>query len=491
MCGILAVHSREPIPLEKHLTALECLESRGPDFNRYKYYGNVFVAQTVLHITGNTNYYDSDHSNFLAYNGEIYNFKELGNYDNDIEFVDFAVNYNIESLKEGWGPWAFAWSNGSILQYASDPQGERNLYHYRDSSITIVSSEVTAILEYIETKHYVLPYQNKAWSQLTKTVWAGIERVIPGRLYVNGYNTREIDSVFNWIQPVDTSYEHFRETWQRTCNLMVPEQSATLSFSGGLDSSLILDTIPNLNLVAVNTTGKDPIVDRIRDFLTESECRRLTLIDVNEKQWAEEYHNLINSTQMPPASWSGVGRWIVNKNTQDRILFTGCAADELFGGYKIYQEINYTKLKSNSPYSSYIDQTLWWQCLEAYSGDPRPATLLADYFMQVVGGDASTNDRIAGAWGIETRSPFMSKPMITLGLSYPWELRQGKPYVKRRFLERWDESLILEKKGFSGHCNDSEQYMRGVNYTPTGNRMEDWKQIQTSSFYNTTVGKRT
>lgn len=486
MCGILLVQSREPIPLDKHLSALKLIEPRGPDFSRYEFYGTVFVAQTVLHITGDTSYYDQKHDNFLAYNGEIYNYQEFGSYSNDIEFVDYAVNNDLDLLKQGWGPWAFAWTDGTNIRYASDPQGERNLYHYRDKDIVIVCSEVKPILEYITPRHNSIPYANKAWNQLTKTVWAGIERVTPGHLFVNGEHNDEIDSIFNWIQPVDTSYKHFCETWQNTCALMTPTQSATLSFSGGLDSSLILDSIPNLNLIAVNTTGKDPIVERIDEFLIEQERKRLTVIDVDEKYWADEYHNLINSTQMPPSSWSGVGRWIVNKNTTDKILFTGCAADELFGGYECYQTISYEQGKSYSPYSEHMDLELWEQCLEAYNGDPKPATMLADYLLQVVGGDASTNDRIAGAWGIETRSPFMTKPMITMGLSYPWELRQGKPYIKQRFLERWDESLILAKKGFSGHANDSINYMQHVNYTPTGNRMQDWKQIAISTYYGST-----
>ena len=116
MCGILLVKSKQDLPLEHHLQALEVLKSRGPDRTRYQYQNNIFIAQVVLHITGTDEYYNNKHDNFLAYNGEIYNYKELGNYKNDIEFVDDCVNTNSKSLIHGWGPWAWAWTDGNSVR---------------------------------------------------------------------------------------------------------------------------------------------------------------------------------------------------------------------------------------------------------------------------------------------------------------------------------------------------------------------------------------
>ena len=131
MCGILLVKSKQDLPLEQHLRALSILKSRGPDHIRYQYENGIFIAQAVLHITGTDDYYKHEHTNFLAYNGEIYNYKELGNYSNDIEFVDDCVNSNARALAQGWGPWAWAWTDGATVRYASDPQGEKTLYQYQ------------------------------------------------------------------------------------------------------------------------------------------------------------------------------------------------------------------------------------------------------------------------------------------------------------------------------------------------------------------------
>jgi asparagine synthetase B (glutamine-hydrolysing) len=126
MCGILLVKSRDHIPLEKHLSAFVKLQNRGPDFCRYQYKNDTFIGQAVLHITGSAEYYHAEHANFLAYNGEIYNYQEFGPFENDIEFIHHAVENDPYLLTQGWGPWAWAWTNGHTVRYATDPQGEKS-----------------------------------------------------------------------------------------------------------------------------------------------------------------------------------------------------------------------------------------------------------------------------------------------------------------------------------------------------------------------------
>jgi asparagine synthase (glutamine-hydrolysing) len=491
MCGILLVKSKHSIPTAQHLQALSKLNSRGPDFARYRNTGNTFVGQTVLHITGNRDYYQAKQENFLAYNGEIYNYCELGNYSNDIEFVHDAVEQDITKLHQGWGPWAWAWTNGQTVRYASDPQGERCLYQYQDDSILIVCSEVAPILEYVGRNSVELPYQNKLWTMLDQTVWKDINKIEPGQLYQDGQAVQTIDSVWSWIKPVkynniNEAYEEFQSQWQTVTQLMTPTCPAALTYSGGLDSSIILSHIDNLELYSVNCTGKDPIVDRIREFLTAEEQSRLHEFNINEAQWANEFQQLMARTCMPAQSWSHVGQWIVNRNCEQRVLFTGCGADELFGGYDVYRDLTYDVTGSFSPYSKNGDPAIWQRCLDVYNGDPQQATLLMDYWYQVVGCDVRGVDVIGGAWGIEPRNPFLAQPIMQLALNLPFEFKVGtvsKPMIRQLFLKRWSQDLILPKKGFTGHANDSLPYLP-ITIESTGDRLEDWKQIVQQSFYD-------
>ena len=490
MCGILLVKSKTEIALDKHLSAFKILQSRGPDFNRFQYKNNIFIGQTVLHITGTDEFYNNTHNNFLAYNGEIYNYKELGNYSNDIEFVADSVENNIAMLKQGWGPWAWAWTDSNVVVYASDPQGERCLYHYQDNEILIVSSEVAPILTYIQAEKIPQDYKTRHWCMLYETPWKGISRVEPGKLYIEGTGVKSIDSIFDWVNPakyndINEAYEEFKSVWKQVTTAMIPDCPAALTYSGGLDSSVILNSIPKLELYSVNNTGKDPIIDRVRDFLTPAEQLRLHELTVNEQQWAEYFNQLVNRLNMPVQSWSFIGQWIISQHCEQRVLFTGVGADELFGGYEVYKTIMYADC-SHSPYSRNSNTKLWDKCLSVYNGHPGQATLLMDYLHQIVGCDAQGVDAISGAWGIETRNPFLAKPIIQFALNLPHYFKVGvesKPLIRQLFLERWSEEFIMPKKGFTGHCNDSLPWL-GINITTTGDRHQDWRSIVQSSFYN-------
>lgn len=493
MCGILYVRSSNDLPAEQHQAALSILKSRGPDFTISHQSPGVFVAQTVLHITGQSEFYHQPKPDFLAFNGEIYNYKWFGNYQTDTELVYRTVKDDHRKFRYFEGPWAWIYVNDNTVLYSSDPQGERCLYHYQDDDVLIVSSEVAAILCYIRPKPNTVPYKNKCWTMISQTPWQGITRCEPGKLYSNGQPIKELDSIWSWIKPRDNvtlqdASSEFEKIWDRTCKVLQPECSSSLSYSAGLDSNIILRQIPGLNLIAIDIDGKDPVVTQANKFLRDSEFAKLSLISVDVESWAQHYKDLIQRTQMPAQTWSFVGKWLVAKHAPDRVIFTGLAADELFGGYSCYQSIDYDMLGSHSPYSHFDHDHLWSRCLDAYNGDPRPATLLMDYWYQVVGVDAPGLDRLGGAWGKETRNPFMTRAVMEFALSLPWDLRVNtvnKPVVRNQFLKSWDEELILPKMGFAGHANDSLPWLN-IAIEPTGDRQQDWKQIAQNTYYEYT-----
>lgn len=480
MCGILLVQSKDTIDINRHLAALNVLESRGPDYTRYEYRNNIFIAQAVLHITGTDDFYNEPRADFLAYNGEIYNKRWFGYSDNnDVELVYAAVKDSLKKFKHFEGPWAWAYTNFEHVSYAADPQGEHYLYRYQDDSILIVCSEVAPILTYIDAVKVDVPYNNKTWTLQTKTPWRGVERLEPGQLYVSRTSAYSIDNIWSWIKPttynsIEEAQEHFDSLWNKTMTEIRPETSMALSYSGGIDSSLILKALPGIELITMDMKGKDPIAAGVENAIL-----------VSEQQYAQEYLELLNRTKMPAQSWSFVGKWMVAKACRARVLFTGLGADELFGGYGVYQTIKYDQQQSYSPYSEHGDPAIWQRCLEVYSGDARQATLLMDYWYQVIGCDAPGLDRIGGSWGIETRNPFLSRRIMEFALNLPWEYKVNtttKPILRNRFEQDWPDQPILPKQGFAGHANDALPWL-GVEITPTGNRYEEWKQIARRTFY--------
>ena len=104
-----------------------------------------------------------------------------------------------------------------------------------------------------------------------------------------------------------------------------------------------------------------------------------------------------------------------------------------------------------------------------------------DYWYQIVGCDAPGQHRLSGAWGRETRNPFMHRDVMQFALNLPWPLRQNKPLLREEFLRHWPAELLFAKQGFTGHANDGLPWM-GVDVATQGSRHEQWQQIAQATF---------
>lgn len=492
MCGVLFVKSQQPLGLDLHLAAMAQIKPRGPDFINYQHQGNIFIAHSVLQITGRDDFYHAPRSDFVAYNGEIYNYRWFGNYGTDTELVyRTAKNRNYKKFAYFEGPWAWVYTDFESVTYATDPQGERCLYRYQDSDILIVSSEVSAILTYIQTTVDLGSHSQKHWPVFARTPYQGIDRCEPGRLYTEAGATVEIDSVFNWsgdemsITDQEAQLE-FDQLFDSVIAQMRPNEPVGVTVSGGIDSSIILAAMPHTQgFYTTVCEGKETVSVRAREFLSPTQASGHTVLAISAAQWAEAYIDILKTTAMPVQSWSFVGQWIIAKNCAERVLFTGVAADELFGGYSAYQHMTFDTKQSVSPYSRFDHdpdcETLWRRCVTASQGHPGRATLLMDYITQVSAVDARGVDAMTQAHGVEPRSPFMHPKIIKFALNLPWRLRQGKPLLRERFLRTYSPDLLLPKQGFAGHCNDSLPWL-DIAVPPGSDRHQQWKDIQRISF---------
>lgn len=497
MCGILLVHSRYNIPLETHLPAVDILKTRGPDFTRYQHQANTFVAQTVLHITGSDEFYNRTSTDFFAFNGEIYNHHRLGNYTNDIEVAYYAARDLPAKFKHFEGPWAWCYVDGAHFRYATDPQGERCLYRYQDNDILIVSSEVAAILHYKNLGTRTQTYTERHWPVYQETPWHGIERVTPGMMYDEKGSAVKLDSIFDWRQQdeynnLDEAAEDFDTVFADVIRDMRPKQPFGITFSGGLDTACILAALPNArHLYTVNILGKDNISNQVEQFLTAEQQARLIQFNINEHTWGNDFIDVVARTRMPVQSWSFVGQWHIAQNCQERILFTGVGADELFGGYTVYRTLKYKEKSSVSPYSYFDPDTAsswtletWQQCLDFYDGDAQQATLMMDYIIQISAVDLRGVDTCTSAHGVEPRSPFVHPAIIKFALNLPFEYKVSdvaKPIIRHRFLQSWGKELIFPKQGFTGHCNDSFMWL-DLDIDRVKDRNQDWKNITQAGF---------
>ena len=102
MCGIFIVINKksEGLDLKKCKKSLNVMYRRGPDWSFYNVPNrNIFIGQVVLSMTGKLKknikqHYSISKNYFIVFNGEIYNYKNLG-----IEYLNQVVGKDISDTK--------------------------------------------------------------------------------------------------------------------------------------------------------------------------------------------------------------------------------------------------------------------------------------------------------------------------------------------------------------------------------------------------------
>ena len=458
MCGIILVKSTRHIDLQHHLDALNLLRSRGPDLSNYSFHNNIFIGQSVLHITGSDHVYH-DHCDFV-FNGQIYNYKHLSGCANDTEFAKNTVSkQDWQNIKTWKGPWAWVWTDFKDIFYASDPQLEKHLFVYQDKDILIVTSEIKCIMHYVDIQVQKVEWHTKHWPMTQDHMpWQNVTVTNGGILYKNGVFHSKLDSLDDWRTEYTGDYNQAVDDLDKlltnVCSDINPQEKFVISYSGGLDSSLLNTYFPAGRTVCLDITGKDPIVK------TTHADQKIT---VDLLSWADAYEQVVSHTFLPLASWNWASYYILVKNISERIVISGAGADEIFGGYPYH--LNGQK----SPYSN-----------------TKVDKFLNDYKIQQGAVDLLGSDLVSGINGKETRNPFAHPDVIKFALSLPYSYKVNdrcKSILHDLYFKRTGKTIAQPKQGFAGHCNDAMHLIR-PSYVPySGDRFLQWKKFIQDDFY--------
>src|SRR5262249_18634794 len=136
----------------------------------------------------------------LAFNGEIYNFREL---QRELETRGYRFRTRCDSevlliAYREWGEACLDRLNGmfafvildeanDLLFAARDRAGEKPLYYYRDGRQLLFASEIKAILTQIDTPEIVVDDEFRAFEYMTgeRTLFAGVHALLPGHKLVH------------------------------------------------------------------------------------------------------------------------------------------------------------------------------------------------------------------------------------------------------------------------------------------------------------------
>lgn len=464
MCGILYVQSVHPRSREHDLAAVDLMRARGPDGAWWRWSDDRFLAQTSLHFAGDVNWYPEAVSQGFAFNGEIYNWRQWSDVTDGAVVFGTVRSRDWQQVQAWSGPWAWVYDTGEHVLAATDPACEKHLFQYRDANWHIISSEIAPILHYVTSHASTKEFSTKHYPVIQSTPWHSIKRLEPGGLYVDGMYTACLDHITGWRDPDWTgtgtqATEHMNNLLHDVVQEMFPNEPVTLALSGGLDSSLLRTYIPDADTVTI-VTDKDPVSQ-----FTQAD----QIIDCDPQRWADAFKLSQQSMRLPVLSWSLPGWWLVMQYAKNRVIFTGCGADEIFGGYP------HSRQNRPSPYvnNSTVNPDLT-QLYRDYSDQ-----YLLDYAVQIGSVDQLGIDLIAGSHGRETRNPFMHRRIISFAQSLPRNIRTGatgKRILRDVYRLRTGQHYLDPKSGFAGHCNDSIIYI-DPDYQLTEDRITDWKRF--------------
>jgi asparagine synthase (glutamine-hydrolysing) len=372
MCGIAGAVGRDLDSFTDRMVTR--MRHRGPDGQEVAKRGSAQIGMCLLSIIDPearvTLLSNASETITLAFNGEIYNYRELRKLleaeghrfktRTDTEVVlNLYEEYGIKAFERLRGMFSLAIVDGNKLVLARDRLGIKPLYLFHDQHRKkfLFASEIKAILQ-CEAYQPELDLQTFAdfivinHATGTRTFFSGISTLAPGHYMVvtiangaietppNPYYDRNLPRTTNanFNEALNALSTELRDA---VVTHLDADVEVALTLSGGLDSTL-------LGLFAARQTGKQLRTFSVAESTEHADYIQANLVSrlIGSNHSAhcftfDEYLNaipdLIEAEEAPSSLW-GMPIMLLCRNVAQhtKACLHGEGADELFGGYKEY-----------------------------------------------------------------------------------------------------------------------------------------------------------
>jgi asparagine synthase (glutamine-hydrolysing) len=376
VCGIFGVVSRgSPLPADFLSKAARSLAHRGPDDS-----GTVLLrvdnqeiglAHTRLSIIdlsplGHQPMHDTATGNWIVFNGEIYNFRELRK-ELEADRAEFKSHSDTEVILAAYRTWgedcltrlrgmfAFALWDASRkkLLLARDPMGIKPLYYHQSERTFLFASEVRTLLQtgLVPRKTDpagVLSYLTFGSVYEPWTIVSGVRAVPAAHVLTleNGFVTtsRQYWSALPSSAPNRTPDQLRAILRDAVLSHLVSDVPVGVFLSGGIDSSALVAVLSQ-NGVRANTFS---LVFQEEDFDEGPYSREVA------RRFGTEHHEIgVSATDtlaclpealcaMDQPTIDGINTYLVSAKTRAagvKVALTGLGADELFAGYSNFRRV--------------------------------------------------------------------------------------------------------------------------------------------------------
>src|SRR5882762_562687 len=466
--------------------------SRGPDFDGVFAHGPIALGHRRLSIIdlsarGAQPMVDSDLGLTLAFNGCIYNYRDLRNEleaagyhffsSSDSEVVIKAFHrWGTDCVDHFKGMFAFAIAEREtgVVTLARDRLGIKPLYVAENPGRLRFASTVRALLDAgdVDTEldrhalHHYMSFHSVV--PAPRTIYRGVRKVPPATVRVIHPDGTQSDTVY-WRPVFERDPARVSWTardWQdalmaalRTAveRRMVADVPVGVLLSGGIDSSIVVALLAEQGQhgLATYSIGFDSAGGESGDEYFYS--------DLIAKNFDTEHHKIhIDSTRLLPAvpktvaamnepmvSHDCVAFYLLSEEVSKsvKVVQSGQGADEILAGYDWYPPLAtvardqtteaYAKVFFDRDHSDVVSIFAPEYCLDvdasreyvtAHQAAPGAdtavdAALRLDTQVMLVDDPVKRVDTMTMAWGLEARVPFLDHDFVELAAACPPELK--------------------------------------------------------------------
>lgn len=364
---------------KKMKAALQRLYPRGPDqqdmwIDKKSYF--VHSRLSVIDTSEAGKQPMHKYGKVIIYNGEIYNFNEIKS-KLAKEGYKFTSGSDCEVLLAGWDKWGIKvldYLNGMYafaiwdlkkekLYLVRDPFGKKPLYYSHESNNISFSSDLKSLEKVIDCGQININAVDSLFSfrfiHDPISIYEKVNKLPPGHLLeVN----RESINLSNWYK-LSNKVSNILDKREISSNLitlfdeavyrrLVSDVPVGLLLSGGLDSSLILSSLANMEKkIPCFTLGFE---NSSKYYEERSDAKRLAShfgmkhydIEMSSKNLLDIMPEVFNASDEPFADSSSLPFYALSKEVSKDITvaLSGDGGDEVFGGYRKYIGEKWTNL---------------------------------------------------------------------------------------------------------------------------------------------------
>ena len=336
--------------------------------------GNRRLAIVDLSPLGHQPMHDAETGNWIVYNGEIYNFRDVraeleksgarfvSHSDTEVVLKAYA-RWGEECLKKFRGMFAFAlWdARRQRLFIARDPMGIKPLYYAQAGSYFVFASEVRTLLGtgLVQTRvdsAGLINYLTFGSAYDPLTLADGVRALPPGHTLT--WEAGVLRQALYWdlldepasaAQPLagdeKQAIERLQPILEEAVRLqLVGDVPVGVFLSGGIDSSALVSLLSRSGVTASTFS----IVFREADFSEAQHSRAIAAkfrtdhheIDVSQADVLAAIPDALAAMDLP--TMDGINTYFVSRETRRagvKVALSGLGGDEVFAGYSSFRTV--------------------------------------------------------------------------------------------------------------------------------------------------------